>query len=45
VFAHIKINRFQCRGRTAALSDWQLVAATHNLMKLHSHWIAAETGG
>jgi transposase len=48
VFAQIKfnrkINRFQRRGRTAALSEWRLVAATHNLMKLHSHWIAAETG-
>ena len=48
VFAQIKfnrkINRFQRRGRSAALSEWRLVAATHNLMKLHSHWIAAETG-
>jgi hypothetical protein len=48
VFAQIKfnrkINRFQRRGRTAALSEWRLVAATHNLMKLHNHWIAAETG-
>jgi transposase len=48
VFAQIKFNRktnrFQRRGRTAALSEWRLVAATHNLMKLHSHWIAAETG-
>jgi transposase len=48
VFAQIKfnrkINRFQRRGRAAALSEWRLVAATHNLMKLHSHWIAAETG-
>ena len=48
VFAQIKfnrkINRFQRRGRTAALSEWRLVAATHNLMKLHSHWITAETG-
>lgn len=48
VFAQIKfnrrINRFQRRGRAAALSEWRLVAATHNLMKLHSHWTAAETG-
>jgi hypothetical protein len=47
VFAQIKfnrkINRFQRRGRTAALSEWRLVTATHNLMKLHGHWIAAET--
>ena len=39
-----KINRFQRRGRAAALSEWRLVAATHNLMKLHNHWIATETG-
>jgi transposase len=48
VFAQIKfnrkINRFQRRGRAAALSEWRLVAATHNLMKLHNHWIALETG-
>ena len=48
VFAQIKfnrkINRFHRRGRAAALSEWRLVAATHNLMKLHSHWIAAESG-
>jgi Transposase DDE domain len=48
VFAQIKfnrqINRFQRRGRAAALSEWRLVAATHNLLKLHGHWIAAETG-
>ena len=34
VFAQIKfnrkINRFQRRGRAAALSEWRLVAATHN---------------
>ena len=44
VFAQIKfnrkINRFQRRGRAAALSKWRLVAATHNLLKLHSHWIS-----
>jgi hypothetical protein len=43
VFAQIKFNRktnrFQRRGRAAALAEWRLVAATHNLMKLHSHWI------
>ena len=47
VFAQIKfnrkINRFHRRGR-AALSECRFVAATHNLMKLDSHWIAAETG-
>jgi hypothetical protein len=48
VFAQIKfnrkINRFQRRGRSAALPEWRLVAATLNLMKCHRHWIAAETG-
>jgi len=44
VFAQIKINRFQRRGRAAALSERRLVAATHNLMKLHRHRIAVETG-
>ena len=38
-----KINRFQRRGRAAALSEWRLVAATHNLMKLHNHWITPLT--
>lgn len=44
VFAQIKfnrkINRFQRRGRAAVLSEWRLVAATHNLLKLHNHWIS-----
>jgi hypothetical protein len=44
VFAQIKFNRFYRRGRAAALSEWRLVAATHNLLKLRGHWIAAETG-
>ena len=43
VFAQNKFNRgfrrFQRRGRAAARSEWRLQAATHNLMKLHSHWI------
>jgi hypothetical protein len=34
-----RIDRFQ-RGRSAAQSEWRLVAATHNLLKLHTHWIA-----
>ncbi len=34
-----RIDRFQRRGRAAARSEWRLVAATHNLLKLHSHWI------
>jgi transposase len=48
VFGHTKYNRridrFQRRGRAAALSEWRLIAATHNLAKLHSHQIAAATG-
>jgi transposase len=43
VFAQNKFNRgfrrFQRRGRAAARSEWRLQAATHNLLKLHSHWI------
>jgi transposase len=38
VFAHTKhtrgIDRFSRRGHTAARSEWQLIAATHNLLKL-----------
>jgi hypothetical protein len=37
---HRRIDRFMRRGRAAAWSEWRLVAATHNLLKLHSHWIA-----
>ena len=48
VFGHTKHNRgfrqFRRRGRAAARSEWRLVAATHNLVKLHNHWIAADTG-
>jgi hypothetical protein len=35
-----KIDRFMRRGRAAVQSEWRLVTATHNLLKLHSHWIA-----
>ena len=45
VFAQTKHNRritsFQRRGRSAARSEWRLITATHNLMKLHKHQIAA----
>jgi transposase len=34
-----RVERFMRRGRAAALSEWRLVAATHNLLKLHNHWI------
>jgi transposase len=44
VYGQIKHNRrvdhFMRRGRAAVLSEWRLVAATHNLLKLHNHWIA-----
>jgi hypothetical protein len=39
-----RIDRFQRRGRAAAPSEWRLVTATHTLIKLHNHWIAADTG-
>ena len=41
IFAHTKFNRrcdrFQRRGRSAARSEWRLITATHNLLKLHQH--------
>jgi transposase len=44
VYGQIKhnrqIDRFMRRGRAAAQSEWRLVAATHNLLKLHIHWTA-----
>jgi len=44
VFANTKFNRridrFQRRGRSAARSEWRLITATHNLLKLHKHQIA-----
>ncbi len=36
-----RVDRFMRRGRAAVQSEWRLVAATHNLLKLHSHWITA----
>jgi len=36
-----KFDRFQRRGRAAVRSEWRLAAATHNLLKLHNHQIAA----
>jgi transposase len=45
VFADIKQNRragrFKRRGRAAARSEWRLIAATHNLLKLHRHTLTA----
>jgi transposase len=44
-FGQIKFNRtirrFQRRGRSACRSEWRLIAATHNLLKLHTHRLAA----
>jgi hypothetical protein len=45
IYGQIKYNRhidrFMRRGRAAAQSEWLLVTATHNLLKLHTHWIAS----
>jgi hypothetical protein len=45
VFGQIKFNRtirrFQRRGRSACRSEWRLIAATHNLLKLHTHRLVA----
>jgi transposase len=44
VFGHTKFNRridrFQRRGRAACRSEWRLITATHNLLKLHTHHCA-----
>jgi len=41
VFADTKFNRridrFQRRGRSACRSEWRLITATHNLLKLYRH--------
>jgi len=47
VFAHTKFNRrcdrFLRRGRSACRSEWRLITATHNLLKLHKHTTAPIT--
>jgi transposase len=47
VFGQMKFNRrldrFLRRGRAACRSEWRLMAATHNLLKLHSHQHALAT--
>src|SRR5439155_12235411 len=47
VFAQIKSNRrigrFKRRGRAAARSEWRLITATHNLLKLHRHSLRVAT--
>jgi transposase len=44
VFGHTKHNRgmgsFRRRGRSAVRTEWRLIAATHNLVKLHKHRMA-----
>jgi hypothetical protein len=44
VFAQTKhnrrINQFQRRGRSAVLSEWRFITATHNLLKLHRRQMA-----
>src|SRR3954447_24237568 len=45
VFAQTKFNRgidrFRRRGRAAVRAEWRLTTATHNLLKLHRHALAA----
>jgi hypothetical protein len=45
VFGQIKANRgadrLLRRGRSAVRSEWRLLAATQNLLKLHRHQLAA----
>jgi transposase len=45
VFGHTKHNRgmgrFHRRGRGAVRAEWRLITATHNLLKLHRHTMAA----
>jgi hypothetical protein len=36
-----RLDRFLRRGRAACRSEWRLIAATHNLLKLHNDRIAA----
>jgi transposase len=47
VFADTKFNRridrFQRRGRSAARSEWRMITATGNLLKLHRHHLALAT--
>jgi hypothetical protein len=45
IFGDIKHNRgftrFARRGRAAASTEWRLLAATHNLLKLHQRFAAS----
>jgi hypothetical protein len=44
IFGHTKHNRgftpFARRGRAAVRTEWRLLVATHNLLKLHQHFAA-----
>ena len=33
-------DRFHRRGRAAVRTEWRLITATHNLLKLHNHQLA-----
>jgi hypothetical protein len=35
-----RLDRFMRRGRAVAQSEWRLVAAIHNTLTLHNHWVA-----
>ncbi|MGZ6589846.1 MAG: transposase [Solirubrobacteraceae bacterium] len=47
IFGHTKhnrgIRRFHRRGRSAVRTEWRLLMATHNLIKLHSAQLTAKT--
>jgi hypothetical protein len=47
MFGHTKHNRgmsrFHRRGRSAVRTEWRLITATHNLLKLHSHTLGPAT--
>jgi len=39
-----RLDRFMRRGRAPCRSEWRLMAATHNLLKLHSYKTALAAG-
>jgi len=47
LFGSVKHNRglrsFHRRGRAAVRTEWRLITATHNLLKLHTHQLKAST--
>jgi hypothetical protein len=48
VFAQTKsrrgMGRFRRRGRSAVRTEWRLINATHNVLKLHKHQLALAAG-